>query len=121
MTTSDDSLTGPEPTTVRKHPEACCEVCSLYDAPYAPGYGPQSASIVVVGEAPGYREAKEGKPFVGPSGRLLDTVLAHYGVSRQEVYVDNVCACRPSDNRTPSQSEVEACWPRARSEIQKRT
>lgn len=117
MTTSPDTSNG----LVRKHPEAACESCSLYDAPYAPGFGPDAASIVVVGEAPGYREAKEGKPFVGPSGRLLDTVLAHYGVSRQEVYVDNVCACRPSDNRTPSQSEVEACWPRARSEIQKRT
>ena len=105
----------------RHHPEAKCEECTLYGSPYAPGYGPDSASIVVIGEAPGYREAKEGKPFVGPSGRLLDTVLVGYQIRRDEVYVDNVCACRPADNRTPTRPEMEACWPRARSEIEKRT
>lgn len=107
-------------TQPRKHPEARCEDCGLYSGRYAPGTGPDQAKFVVLGEAPGYKEAKEGKPFIGPSGRLLDTVLANYGIERDDVYVDNVCACRPSDNRTPTAVEVQCCWPRARAEIRLR-
>ncbi len=107
----------------RKHPDARCEQCPLYRNPtarYAPGYGPSEASIVVVGEAPGYQEARYGKPFVGPSGKLLDEVLAHHGIDRSRTYVDNVVACRPPDNRTPTAEEIRACWPRAKAEISKR-
>jgi uracil-DNA glycosylase family 4 len=74
-----------------------------------------------VGEAPGHQEARHGKPFVGPSGQLLDQVLAHHGIDRQQVYVDNVVACRPPDNRTPTSEEIRACWPRAKAEIQRRS
>jgi DNA polymerase-1 len=74
----------------------------------------------VVGEAPGHQEARHGKPFVGPSGQLLDQVLTHHGINRQSVYVDNVVACRPPDNRTPTSTEIRACWPRAKAEIQRR-
>lgn len=107
----------------RKHPKAKCEECSLFDNPtarYAPGYGPDDASIAIVGEAPGYQEAKSGKPFVGPSGKLLDQVLAHHGIDRRRAYVDNVVACRPPDNRTPTSTEIKCCWPRAKWEIERR-
>lgn len=100
----------------RKHPEARCEDCSLQgrENKYAPGYGKDGAKVAIIGEAPGYKEAREGRPFVGPSGQLLDTVLAHVGLDRSEIYVDNVVACRPPDNRTPSPAEVRCCWPRLR-------
>jgi uracil-DNA glycosylase family 4 len=125
MTTVEPTSTGEgneslDSTRTRKHPDAACESCGLYDGRYAPGYGPDTASLVVVGEAPGYREAREGRPFIGPSGQLLDSVLSNYGVKREDVYVDNVCACRPADNRTPTPHEVTCCWPRARSEIRRR-
>lgn len=107
----------------RKHPKAKCEECPLYSNPvsrYAPGYGPDRSSVIVLGEGPGYQEAKYGKPFVGPSGKLLDTVLGHHGIRRSSVYVDNIVACRPPDNRTPTQKEIDCCWPRAKAEIEKR-
>lgn len=108
---------------MRKHPEAECERCPLYGnraSRYAPGSGPNNASIVVLGEAPGYQEARHGQPFVGPSGKLLDQVLAHHGIDRRRIYVDNVVACRPPDNSTPTKEAIQACWPRAKAEIAKR-
>lgn len=108
----------------RKHPDAECERCPLYGnraSRFAPGSGPDNASIVVLGEAPGYQEARHGTPFVGPSGKLLDQVLAHHGINRRDIYVENVVACRPPDNRTPTKEEISACWPRAKSEISKRS
>lgn len=57
---------------------------------------------------------------MGPSGRLLDTVLEHHDIDRRTAYVDNVVACRPPSNRTPSKIEIQSCWPRAKAEIQAR-
>ncbi len=82
--------------------------------------GPDHPSIVIVGEAPGYQEARTGIPFTGPSGKLLDLVLAHNGIDRSEAYIDNICACRPANNDTPSKKAIQCCWPRIKSEIQKR-
>lgn len=107
----------------RKHPDARCEECPLYgnrSSRYAGGSGPDDASIVVLGEAPGYQEAKSGTPFVGPSGKLLDQVLAHHGIDRRRIYVENVVACRPPDNRTPTKKEIQCCYPRAKAEIARR-
>jgi uracil-DNA glycosylase family 4 len=73
-----------------------------------------------VGEAPGATEARNGKPFVGASGQLLDQVLDHHGIDRASTWVDNVCACRPSDNRTPEPDDIKACYPRLLSEIASR-
>lgn len=70
-----------------------------------------------MGEAPGHQEARYGKPFVGPSGKLLDTVLAHHGINRRSVYVDNVVACRPPDNRPPTKDEIRCCGPRVEHEV----
>lgn len=76
-----------------------------------PGMGPSKADIMLIGEAPGAREDEQGLPFVGPSGRFLDELLAGIGLSRASVYIANVVKCRPPANRDPEPSEIEACAP----------
>ena len=66
---------------------------------------------MIVGEAPGFSEDAQGKPFVGQAGKLLDTLLAGIGLSRQDVYITNVLKCRPPQNRDPMPNEVELCSP----------
>ncbi len=71
-----------------------------------PGSGPADAAVMVVGEAPGAKEDAAGKPFVGPSGRLLDELLAEAGLSRESVFITNVFKARPPGNRDPNAAEV---------------
>jgi DNA polymerase len=75
------------------------------------GAGNADAQLMFVGEAPGFHEDKQGLPFVGQAGKLLDTLLAQIGMSRSEVYVANVLKCRPPGNRDPQPDEIEACEP----------
>lgn len=84
-----------------------------------PSNGPSSASLAFVGEAPGLQEARTGKPFSGPSGKLLDTVLRHHRIDRRKVFISNACLCRPPDNATPSANAIEACRPRLEMELQR--
>lgn len=76
-----------------------------------PGSGPVSAEIMIVGEAPGFTEDVQGQPFVGPAGKLLDTLLHQIGLSRQQVFITNVLKCRPPQNRDPMPNEADACLP----------
>ena len=76
-----------------------------------PGTGPCPADIMIVGEAPGFNEDAQGKPFVGQAGKLLDTLLAGIGLRREDVYITNVLKCRPPQNRDPMPNEVESCAP----------
>ena len=76
-----------------------------------PGVGPCPADIMIVGEAPGFNEDRQGEPFVGAAGKLLDTLLARIGLSRADVYITNVLKCRPPMNRDPMPNEAEACSP----------
>jgi uracil-DNA glycosylase len=73
------------------------------------GVGNPAADLMFVGEAPGFHEDKQGFPFVGQAGKLLDTLLAEIGLSRAEVYIANVLKCRPPGNRDPAPDEIEAC------------
>lgn len=73
--------------------------------------GPCPADLMIVGEAPGFNEDRQGEPFVGAAGKLLDTLLARIGLSRSDVYITNVLKCRPPMNRDPLPNEVEACSP----------
>lgn len=73
--------------------------------------GPCPADVMIVGEAPGFNEDRQGEPFVGAAGKLLDTLLARIGLSRSDVYITNVLKCRPPMNRDPMPNEVEACSP----------
>lgn len=75
------------------------------------GDGNPRAGIVLIGEAPGAEEDRQGKPFVGRSGKLLDQMLAAIGLSRQTVYITNTVFWRPPDNRTPTPAEVASCRP----------
>lgn len=74
-------------------------------------HGCSESEVLWVGEAPGAEEDRMGKPFVGPSGQLLDQMLASIGLHRDGVYITNVLPWRPPFNRKPSQEEVGACFP----------
>jgi len=63
------------------------------------------------GEAPGAEEDRVGEPFVGPAGQLLDKILSSSGLKKPEVYIVNALKCRPPNNRTPTDSEIENCRP----------
>jgi len=73
--------------------------------------GNPKASVMIIGEGPGAEEDRQGLPFVGPSGRLLDRMLACIGLDRREVYITNVLFWRPPGNRTPQDTEIAACLP----------
>jgi uracil-DNA glycosylase len=73
------------------------------------GVGNPDADLMFVGEAPGFHEDKQGYPFVGQAGKLLDRLLAGIGLSRQDVYIANTLKCRPPGNRDPMPDESEAC------------
>ncbi len=81
------------------------------------GVGPHAASWFFVGEAPGAEEDRQGEPFVGRAGRLLDAMLRALGLDRQEVFIANVLKCRPPGNRDPEPSEVASCLPFLRTQI----
>jgi DNA polymerase len=73
------------------------------------GSGDPSAELMFVGEAPGFHEDKQGVPFVGQAGQLLEQLLNGIGLSRTDVYIANVLKCRPPGNRDPQPDEIEAC------------
>jgi DNA polymerase len=73
------------------------------------GTGDANADLMFVGEAPGFNEDKQGKPFVGQAGKLLDKLLAEIGMERGQCFIANVLKCRPPGNRDPQPAEIEAC------------
>src|SRR6266545_5530999 len=73
------------------------------------GVGNPEAELMFVGEAPGFHEDKQGYPFVGQAGKLLDQLLGGIGMTREDVYIANVIKCRPPGNRDPQPDEIEAC------------
>ena len=73
------------------------------------GSGDPGADLMFVGETPGFHEDKQGVPFVGAAGKLLDQLLSGIGLTRLDVYVANVIKCRPPGNRDPMPEEIEAC------------
>ena len=73
------------------------------------GAGSPSAALMFVGEAPGFHEDRQGLPFVGQAGKLLEKLLAQIGLARDDVYIANVLKCRPPGNRDPQPDEIEAC------------
>jgi DNA polymerase len=90
---------------------AACTACRLHESRTnpVPGEGPGDAEIMFVGEGPGFYEDQQGRPFVGPSGKLLEKFLASIDLTREQVYIANVVKCRPPNNRDPLPSEVAAC------------
>lgn len=74
-----------------------------------PGEGPEDAALMFVGEAPGYNEDQQGRPFVGAAGHFLDELLASIGFRRDQVFITNIVKCRPPGNRDPFPAEISAC------------
>ncbi len=74
-----------------------------------PGAGNPEAKILMIGEAPGWKEDQYGKPFIGPAGEILDSGLELIGLKRSDVFIINVVNCRPPNNRDPRDTELEAC------------
>ena len=90
---------------------ASCRECELakHRTRIVPGEGAEDADIVFIGEAPGWHEDQQGRPFVGSAGKFLDELLASIGMRREEVYICNVLKCRPPGNRDPLPMEIKAC------------
>ncbi len=90
---------------------ANCRQCELsrQRTRVVPGEGAEDAAIVFIGEAPGWHEDQQGRPFVGPAGQFLDQLLASIGLKRPQVYICNVLKCRPPGNRDPQPSEITTC------------
>ena len=74
-----------------------------------PGDGPENAEIMMIGEGPGFHEDRQGKPFVGAAGNLLDELLKDINLDRSKIFITNVVKCRPPQNRDPLPDEMEAC------------
>jgi DNA polymerase len=91
----------------------CCTRCDLAPSrtQVVLGVGNPTARLMFVGEAPGANEDKAGRPFVGAGGRLLNRLLEENGIDRDDVFITNVVACRPPENRTPRTREVRAHRP----------
>jgi len=118
----------PERPTLKKLREAAakCRGCPLWQGPIQTvfGEGPAKAELMLVGEVPGDREDKEGRPFVGPAGRELDKAFEALGIERGEVYLTNAVKHFKFEERgkrrihqTPKKAEVDACFPWLDTEI----
>ncbi len=90
---------------------ALCHQCELakYRTRVVPGEGAENAEIMFIGEAPGWHEDQQGRPFVGPAGLYLDQLLASIDLKREQVYIANVIKCRPLGNRDPLPTEIRNC------------
>ena len=88
-----------------------CTACRLCEnrTKAVPGEGALKSGIMFIGEGPGFHEDRQGRPFVGPAGKLLEEMLAAVGLHREQVFITNVVKCRPPGNRDPQPDEIAAC------------
>lgn len=88
-----------------------CTLCPLWESRTlaVPGDGKSTAKVLIIGEAPGKEEDETGKPFVGATGRFLNSVLEGTGLDRSDFFITNTVKCRPPKNRTPRTLEVNTC------------
>ena len=88
-----------------------CRKCNLCKTRKKPVFGEGSidTDVLFVGEAPGYNEDLQGRPFVGKAGKILDELLESIGLHRNDIYVANILKCRPPNNRNPLKTEIDAC------------
>jgi len=96
-----------------EHVVQVCRNCRLWRAAThaVPGEGSPNATVMFIGEGPGYHEDKLGRPFVGRAGAFLDRLLSRNGIRRADVFITNVVKHRPPDNRAPMKDETRACLP----------
>lgn len=122
---TDLALPGPEQVAGQDWPELIdsisrCGLCPLHLTrnKAVPGTGNQNADWMIVGEAPGADEDRQGEPFVGRAGQLLDAMLRASGLKREQVYIANTLKCRPPNNRDPMDNESQRCYPYLRRQIE---
>jgi DNA polymerase len=99
---------------------ALCRKCEIARSrnTVVPGEGAENADILFIGEAPGFHEDQQGRPFVGPAGQFLEELLASIKLTRQQVYIANVIKCRPPNNRDPLPIEISNCRPWLERQVQ---
>ncbi len=92
---------------------ANCRACGLHTSRIQTvfGVGNPQADLLIIGEAPGANEDKQGEPFVGRAGQLLNSMLAAIGLQREDVFIANILKCRPPQNRDPKPEETTKCTP----------
>ena len=97
-----------------------CTACALHQTRTTVvfGAGNADADLMFIGEGPGANEDKQGVPFVGRAGKLLDTLLQEIGLERSSVFIANVVKCRPPGNRDPHPEEIESCHPYLRAQVE---
>ena len=97
-----------------------CTKCRLHQGrnKFVFGTGNPNADILVIGEGPGAEEDKQGLPFVGRAGKLLTDMLKAIKFEREEVYIGNIIKCRPPENRTPMQDEMDTCLPYLKKQVE---
>lgn len=90
---------------------AGCERCELHShrTQTVFGVGDRNAQVLIIGEAPGAEEDRQGEPFVGRAGQLLNSMLLALGIERKQVFIANILKCRPPNNRDPKPEEASAC------------
>ena len=88
-----------------------CRLCEIAKTrtKSVPGEGAENAEIMFIGEAPGWHEDQQGRPFIGPAGQFLDELLASINLKRPQVFIANVIKCRPPGNRDPLPIEISNC------------
>lgn len=86
-----------------------CEELANTRTQTVPGEGPENSQLVFIGEAPGFHEDQQGRPFVGQAGQFLEQLLNSIGMRRSDVYICNVIKCRPPGNRDPLPTEIKNC------------
>ncbi|MCD6528060.1 uracil-DNA glycosylase [bacterium] len=96
-----------------------CQKCPLAKTrtKAVPGEGSPKAKIMFIGEAPGKDEDKQGRPFVGQAGKLLDELLKLAELKRQDIFITNIVKCRPPENRDPLLEEIQICLPYLKEQI----
>ena len=114
---ADPTALGWEALAAAVHGCRRCELCeSRTQAVF--GVGDRRARLMIVGEAPGAEEDRQGEPFVGRAGRLLNAMLRAVGLDRERVFIANILKCRPPGNRDPQPAEVAQCMPYLRRQIE---
>jgi DNA polymerase len=100
----------PDWQTLQQRVESC-QACALHEGRIQTvfGTGSQTARVMFIGEAPGADEDRQGEPFVGRAGKLLNEMLLAIGFKREQVYIANILKCRPPNNRDPRVDEVSSC------------
>lgn len=110
----EETAPGSAPTLAEIREEmGDCRRCKLWRtrANLVFGEGSPTADLLFIGEGPGEEEDRQGRPFVGPAGQVLNNLLHKLGLSREEVYIANIVKSRPPGNREPEADEIAACFP----------